>query len=58
LTVLDESGPVSRTLRAGEMAIVSQGRWHNNDAPVGVTMLYITPSEGNEHSWEEPDSAI
>ena len=20
----------------------------------GVTMLWITPSEGNEHSWEEP----
>jgi hypothetical protein len=28
--------------------------WHNNDAPTGVTMLYMTPVEGNEHSFEDP----
>jgi len=54
LTLLRETGPVSRTIRAGELVIVPQGTWHNNDAPDGVAMLYMTPSEGNEHSWERP----
>src|SRR5437764_457203 len=54
LTILDETGPITRTIRAGELVIVPQGAWHNNDAPDGVTMLYMTPSEGNEHSWETP----
>ena len=30
------------------------GHWHSNDTPGGVTILWITPSEGNEHSWDEP----
>ncbi len=54
LTVIEGGPPTVRTLSAGQLAIVPQGHWHSNDAPGGVTMLYITPSEGNEHSWDEP----
>jgi quercetin dioxygenase-like cupin family protein len=54
LTVLEEDGPSIRTLSAGHLAIVPRDHWHSNNAPGGVTMLWITPSEGNEHSWEEP----
>jgi hypothetical protein len=43
-----------RTLSPGQLAIVPQGCWHSNSAPDGVTMLWITPSDGNQHSWEEP----
>jgi mannose-6-phosphate isomerase-like protein (cupin superfamily) len=54
LTVLLPEGPVSDTLYTGTLAVVPAGTWHNNDAPDGVTMLYMTPLEGNEHSWEDP----
>ena len=54
LTVLANSEPEVRTLRPGQLAIVPKGRWHSNHAPNGVTMLWITPSEGNQHSWDEP----
>jgi quercetin dioxygenase-like cupin family protein len=54
LTILDDDGPVERTIRAGDLVVVPRGRWHNNDAPAGVTMLYITPAEGSDHSWERP----
>ena len=53
LTVLEDSGRLSQTIEAGGLVVVPQGRWHNNDAPDGVTMLYVTPTEGNEHSWED-----
>ena len=54
LTVLEEDSRSVWTLSAGHLAIVPRGHWHSNNAPRGVTMLWITPSEGNEHSWEEP----
>ena len=54
LTVLAEDSRSTRTLSAGHLAIVPRGHWHSNNAPGGVTMLWITPREGNEHSWEEP----
>jgi hypothetical protein len=37
------------------LVIVPRGCWHNNDAPNGVTMLFMTPSEGNSHSWDDPE---
>jgi mannose-6-phosphate isomerase-like protein (cupin superfamily) len=46
-----------RTLRAGDLVIVPKGCWHNNDAPDGVTMLFITPREGNRHSIDDPADA-
>jgi mannose-6-phosphate isomerase-like protein (cupin superfamily) len=56
LTVLEEDGRFVCNLSAGHLAIVPRGHWHSNNAPEGVTMLWITPSEGNEHSWEEPSA--
>ena len=58
LTVLEPGGPVSRILHPGELAVVPSGTWHSNDAPEGVTMLYLTPSQGNEHSWEDPSAGL
>jgi mannose-6-phosphate isomerase-like protein (cupin superfamily) len=54
LTVLEGGARVSRVLGLGALVVVPQACWHNNDAPGGVTMLYVTPREGNEHSWEDP----
>lgn len=54
LTVLEPAGPALRTLRGGDLVVVPQGCWHRNDAPTGVTMLFITPSAGNDHSWDHP----
>jgi len=56
LTVLEPSGRVTRTLRGGDLVVVPQGCWHNNDAAKAVRMLYITPTDGNDHSWDEPDT--
>lgn len=56
LTVLEHQGPVTRRLQPGTLVIVPQGCWHRNNAPSGVTMLFMTPSEGNRHSWKEPRS--
>lgn len=54
LTVLEDSGRVTSTLTPGRLVIVPQGRWHSNSAPGGVTFLYLTPKDGNEHSWGDP----
>ena len=54
LTVLERDRRSVLNLSAGHLAIVPRDHWHSNSAPGGVTMLWITPSEGNEHSWEEP----
>jgi mannose-6-phosphate isomerase-like protein (cupin superfamily) len=54
LTVLEEGDSTVLFLSVGQLAIVPQGHWHSNDAATGVTMLWLTPSDGNEHSWDEP----
>ena len=54
LTVRGAGGEVVRQLRPGDLAIVPSGCWHRNDAPDGVTLLFMTPSEGNRHSWDDP----
>lgn len=54
LTVLEDGEKVSRTLGLGQLAIVPKGHWHFNNAPEGVTLLWLTPTEGNQHSWEDP----
>ena len=55
LTVRTAGREISRVLRTGHLVIVPRGCWHNNDAPSGVTMLYMTPEEGNSHSWDDPE---
>ena len=54
LTMRDATGETKRTLRAGDLVVVPQGCGHSNDAPDGVTMFFMTPAEGNEHSWDDP----
>jgi mannose-6-phosphate isomerase-like protein (cupin superfamily) len=54
LTFLEPDGEVTRKLHEGDLVIVPQGCWHSNDAPNGVTMLFMTPSEGNRHSVNDP----
>jgi uncharacterized cupin superfamily protein len=54
LTVLEEGGPVTRSLRTGDLAVVPRNCWHSNNAPGGVAMLYMTPSTGNRHSFDDP----
>jgi mannose-6-phosphate isomerase-like protein (cupin superfamily) len=56
LTVRDVGGEISRTLCTGDLVIVPKGCWHSNDAPDGVTILFMTPHEGNRHSWDDPSA--
>ncbi len=53
LTVISEA---TRQLHAGDMASIPSGHWHRNDAPSGVTILHLTPTEGNRHSWQRPQT--
>jgi quercetin dioxygenase-like cupin family protein len=43
-----------RTLRAGDLAVVPKGCWHRNNAPEGVTLLYLSPRDGGRHTWDDP----
>lgn len=54
LTVLEGSTRTARTIRPGTLVVVPRGCWHRNDASEGVVFLYMTPEQGNEHSWDEP----
>ena len=54
LTVLTEGAAETRRLKPGDVAIVPQGCWHRNHAASGVTLLFMTPREGGQHSWEDP----
>jgi mannose-6-phosphate isomerase-like protein (cupin superfamily) len=54
LTVLEEGKATERLLSVGQLTIVPQGHWHSNNAPTGVTILWLTPTDGNEFSWDEP----
>jgi quercetin dioxygenase-like cupin family protein len=54
LTVRLNGDVIVRNLAAGDLAVVPKDCWHRNDAADGVTMLWITPREGNRHSWEAP----
>ena len=54
LTVLADGAAEIRRLKAGDVAIVPQGLWHRNHAATGVTVLFMTPCDGGEHSWDDP----
>ena len=55
LSVLEDGEVHTRQIAAGSLVVVPQGHWHSNDAPDGVTMLYLTPRDGNEHSPTRPE---
>jgi mannose-6-phosphate isomerase-like protein (cupin superfamily) len=57
LTVRSGDAEETRLLKAGDVTVVPQGCWHRNHAATGVTMLFMTPREGGEHSWDDPRSA-
>jgi uncharacterized cupin superfamily protein len=54
LTVLEPGGASIRRLVAGDLVLVPTGCWHSNNAPEGVTMLFMTPKEANQHSFDDP----
>jgi mannose-6-phosphate isomerase-like protein (cupin superfamily) len=54
LTIRHPCGAHTRVLRTGDVAIVPRNCWHNNNAPLGVTILFMTPTEGSQHSWDDP----
>lgn len=56
LTVLSNDTEETRSLRQGDVVLVPQGCWHRSHAASGVTLLFMTPSEGSEHSWDDPRS--
>jgi len=43
----------TRVLHAGDVAIVPRSHWHRTKAAVSVTLLYMTPREGNQHTWND-----
>jgi mannose-6-phosphate isomerase-like protein (cupin superfamily) len=53
VTVLTDGGPVHEVARAGSVCVVPRGLWHRTLARSAVTLLYMTPAEGNEHSFAE-----
>jgi mannose-6-phosphate isomerase-like protein (cupin superfamily) len=53
LTVHHEGGRSTQDISRGQRAIVPRGHWHANHAHAAVTMPWITPGGGNEHSWDE-----
>tara|TARA_B110000858_G_scaffold89247_1_gene103077 strand:- start:1039 stop:1425 length:387 start_codon:yes stop_codon:yes gene_type:complete len=54
LTIREEGTEESKILVKGDVAVIPKGCWHRTNAEKGVTMLYMTPQAGNEHSWGDP----
>ena len=52
VTVLAGDGPVRAVLRPGSVFVVEKNLWHRQHARPEVALLFATPMEGNEHSWE------
>jgi mannose-6-phosphate isomerase-like protein (cupin superfamily) len=57
LTIREPAGDTVREIRQGDLIVVPRGCWHRNDAPEGLTVLFMTPSEGTQHSWDDPSTA-
>ena len=56
-TLLTDSGPACVTLRTNSLFVMPRGVWHRSLARAPVTVLYITSSDGNEHSLAEDPRA-
>jgi mannose-6-phosphate isomerase-like protein (cupin superfamily) len=54
LTVLSGGAAETRVIRKGDLVVVPKGCWHRNHAAGGVTLLFMSPHEGGEHSWDDP----
>lgn len=57
LTVIEDGRRLTRTLETGTVAVIPMGCWHRNHASVGVTMIFMTPADGNRISWDDPEVA-
>lgn len=53
LTLLTDPGPARVTLRASSLLVVPRGVWHRSFARTQVALIFVTPSQGNEHSFAE-----
>jgi mannose-6-phosphate isomerase-like protein (cupin superfamily) len=53
LTIRDIAVETTMLLRAGDLVVVPQGCWHSNNATDGVTMFFMTPRDGNHHSFDD-----
>jgi mannose-6-phosphate isomerase-like protein (cupin superfamily) len=54
LTLISDGAEETRRLRQGDVTVVPEGCWHRNNARTGVTLLFMTPRDGGEHSWDDP----
>jgi mannose-6-phosphate isomerase-like protein (cupin superfamily) len=52
----DESDPQSFEMKAGMMIVIPQGCWHLFRAPVGVTIMTVTPQPTEHLSADDPRS--
>ncbi|MCZ6596003.1 MAG: cupin domain-containing protein [Planctomycetota bacterium] len=53
VTLLEGAEPSTIDLRAGSLVVVPAGVWHRSLAPDGVTVIAVTPAEGNEASFAD-----
>jgi quercetin dioxygenase-like cupin family protein len=54
LTVLTDTGPVHRTLRAGSIFVCPRGLWHRQLARDGVTGIFATPKPTDVSFADDP----
>jgi len=55
LTILgDDVGEEVLDLTGGSMLVIPKGRWHNFDAPDGVTVMTVTPLPTDHSSADDP----
>ncbi|GBR16826.1 cupin domain-containing protein [Gluconobacter frateurii] len=49
LTLRTEDGEASSTATQGDVLVIPGKTWHRQDAPVSVTLMFITNHDGNRH---------
>jgi mannose-6-phosphate isomerase-like protein (cupin superfamily) len=55
LVVREPNGEAMHPLRAGDLVVVPKGCWHRGTpGPAGVTFLFLTPKDGNRHTFGDP----
>lgn len=54
LTILSEDGAQVLDLKAGSLTVVPKGLWHRFHAPLGVTLLSVTPQPTDHSTADHP----
>ena len=57
LSLLAAESRVDIILRAGSVFVVPRGFWHRSCPHGAVSMLFVTPTQGGEHSWGDDPRA-